>query len=198
MIKATPVEINWHRELPIFASEPFLRAVGDSYGWLGGIDESGRLLCILPYTIIRKGIFRMVRFRVETIPVKEDLDVAEERAFLNSAIEYFRDVKADTIIPATTNTIFRTYPDGAHVAPYGSYVVDLSQPEDTLWRNISRIMRQNIKTAMKNDVNIRSGMENLDAAYKLIDDTFRRSRIPFMSYAAFSVMLKALGKTARS
>ena len=148
-MKATPIEINWHSGLPIFASESFLKAVGDEYGWLGGIDESGKLRCILPYTIIRKAIFRMVRFRVETIPLGEGLDVEEEKSFLNSAIEYFRSIGADMIIPATTNTIFRTYPDGADAAPYGSYVIDLSQPEDILWRNIERITRQNINTASK-------------------------------------------------
>ncbi len=55
----------------------------------------------------------MVRFRVETIPLEEELDVQEEKSFLNSAVEYFRSIGADMIIPATTNTIFRTYPDGA-------------------------------------------------------------------------------------
>ena len=137
-MNAKKIEINWHPGLPIFASESFLKAIGDEYGWLGGIDDSGKLRCILPYTVIRKAIFRMVRFRVETIPIGEGLDVREEKSFLNSAIEYFRSIGADMIIPATTNTIFRTYPDGADAAPYGSYVIDLCQPEDILWRNVAQ------------------------------------------------------------
>ena len=36
-MKATPIEINWHPGLPIYASESFLKAVGDEYGWLGWI-----------------------------------------------------------------------------------------------------------------------------------------------------------------
>ena len=53
----------------------------------------------------------MVRFRVETIPLEGELDVQKEKSFLNSAIDFFRSIGADMVIPATTNTIFRTYPD---------------------------------------------------------------------------------------
>ena len=64
---AKPIEINWNSDLSIYASELFLRAVEDEYGWLGGFDESGSLRCILPYTVIRKAFIRMARFRVEKI-----------------------------------------------------------------------------------------------------------------------------------
>jgi hypothetical protein len=196
-MNAKKIEINWHPALPIFASESFLKAIGDEYGWLGGFDDSGKLRCILPYTIIRKAIFRMVRFRVETIPLEEGFDVSEEKSFLNSAVKYFRSINADMIIPATTNTIFRTYPDEANAAPYGSYIIDLTQPEDILFKNIERITRQNIKTASKNGVSIRDGIEHQDAAYILIQDTFRRSKLPFMSIGAFKRYLLGLGKNGK-
>jgi hypothetical protein len=128
-IAAVPVPMAWDPSLSIFASESFLKAVSDEYGWLGGVDEKGELRCVLPYTIIRKLNFRLVRFRVETILLDEGFTESDEKSFLNSAISYFRSIGADIIIPATTNTIFRTYPDGAKAAPYGSYTIDL-----TKWR----------------------------------------------------------------
>jgi hypothetical protein len=193
-MRATPMAIDWHSGLPIFASEPFLRAVGDEYGWLGGVDGSGKLRCVLPYTVIKKAIFRMVRFRVETIAVGEGLNVEEEKAFLNGVIEHLRSLGADTIIPATTNTIFRAYPDGATAAPYGSYIIDLVEAEDVLWRNIHRITRQNIKTAMKSGVCIREeGIENLDSSYRLIVETFKRSQLPFMNFEALKRFVSGLG-----
>lgn len=196
-MKATPIAINWHPGLPIFASESFLKAVGNEYGWLGGIDDTEKLRCILPYTIIKKAFFRMVRFRVETILIDEDFTFDEEKAFLNSVVNHFRSIGADMIIPATTNTIFRTYPDGADVAPYGSYIIDLSQSEDILWRNINRIMRQNIKTAIKNGVTVRDGLDNIEAAYALIVETFKRSKLPFMGYADFKNFVNGLGKNGK-
>jgi len=196
-VRAISVEINWHPDLSIYASESFLKAVGDEYGWLGGIDDAGKLRLILPYTIIRKAIFRMVRFRVETIPMEERLDIEEEKSFLNSAVEYFRSIGADMIIPASTNTIFRTYPDGAMAAPYGSYIIDLSQPEDILWKNMNRKLRQNINTALKEGAMIRSGIEYLDATYKSVRDTFRRSKLPFMDYDSFKRFVFGLGENGK-
>lgn len=197
VIKAKQIAIEWHPGLSIFSSEKFLKAVGDEYGWLGGFDKSGKLKCILPYTVIKKTIFRMVRFRVETMPVERELSINEEKAFLNSSVKYFRSIGVDMIIPATTNTIFRTYPDGADAAPYGSYIIDLQQSEDDLWHNIDRRKRQQINKAIKAGVTIRDGSDNLKEAYDLIVDTFKRSRLPFMSQEDFKAYIGGLGENGK-
>lgn len=197
VIRAEPIKIQWDPSLPIFAKEDFLSAVGDEYGWLGGIDETGTLRCILPYTVVRKTGLRMVRFRVETIPCGDGLNVIEERSFLNSVVHHFRKIRADVIIPATNNTLFRTYPDGANPAPYGSYVIDLRQPEELLWRSVAKSTRQNIATARKDGVSIREGIEFLDPAYDLIRETFRRSKITFMHRDAFKRFVLALGENGK-
>ncbi len=196
-MKATPVPITWHSGLPIYASENFLKAVGDEYGWLGGIDDSGRLRCVLPYTIIRKPFIRMIRFRVETIPIEGELDVEEEKSFLNSTVKYFKSLGADMIIPATTNTLFRTYPDGAIAAPYGSYIIDLSQPEDTLWSNLNSTYRKKIRNSAKKGIEIRSGLEYLDTSYELIRNTLKRSKLGFMRYDQFKRLVLALGENMK-
>jgi len=188
------IEVKWNPDFSIYASEPFLKTVGDEYGWIGGFDDNGKLRCILPYTIIRKAIFRMVRFRVETIPIDDDLNLDEEKSFLNSAVKYFRTIGTDMIIPATTNTIFRTYPDGAIVAPYGTYIIDLSQTEEKLWSDIHSNHRNKVRRAIKKGVEIRSGMDYIDTAYELIRDTFKRSKLGFMSYKDFVRLILSLGE----
>lgn len=193
-MRVQPIEINWNPELPIFAKESFLNAVSDEYGWLGGFADSGELRCILPYTAVRKAILRMIRFRVETIPMAQGFDVSEEKDFLNVATGYLKSIGADVVIPATTNTIFRTYPDGADAAPYGSYIIDLSQPEEVLWRNVAKISRQNIGTATKSGVTIRAGAEYIDTSYVLVRETFKRSKLPFMSHEAFQRYVAGLGE----
>jgi hypothetical protein len=191
-MKAKPIQIDWHQEMPFYASESFLKAVGDEYGWLGGFNESGELRCILPYTIIRKMIFRMVRFRVETIPLGEKFQVQEDKAFLNSAVDYFRSIGADMIIPASTNTIFRTYPDRDIAAPCGTYIIDLNQPEDTMWSNLNAVYRKKNRNSIKKGVPIRSGIEYLDIAYAIIRDTLKRSSLKFMSYKSFKKFVQDL------
>jgi hypothetical protein len=196
-MKATPVEIKWHSGLPIYASEPFLKTVGDEYGWIGGIDDSGNLRCVLPYTVIRKALFRMVRFRVETFSLEGELEIAEEKSFLNSAVDYLRSIGTDMIIPATTNTIFRTYPDGSDVAPYGTYVIDLDRTEESLMRDLHASHRRKLRIAMKQGVEIRSGLEYLDAAYVLVRDTFKRSSIGFMGFEAFKRYVLGLNENVK-
>ncbi len=194
---AKKIEINWNPDLSIYASEPFLKAVGDEYGWLGGIDNLGKLRCVLPYTIVRKAIFRMVRFRVETFPLGGELEIEEEKSFLNSVIEFFRSIGADMIIPATTNTIFRTYPDGADAAPYGTYIIDLRQTEETIFGNFSSSHRRKVRLATKRGVQIKNGIKYLNIAYELVRDTFKRSKLGFMSYKAFERYIHGLGKNIK-
>lgn len=174
-MRVTPVEIDWHTGLSIYASEAFLRTVSDEYGWLGGVDDTGKLLCVLPYSVIRKALFRLIRFPMQTMPLHRELSLEEERSFLNSAVIYLRSLGADLIIPATFNTVFRTYPDGAIAAPFGSYILDLRQSEETLWKNLHQKHRNVIRNAMKKGVAVWSGLEHLETAYNLTLASFRRS-----------------------
>jgi hypothetical protein len=190
---AKRIDITWTPDLSIYAAEKYLKLVGEEYGWLGGYDEGGAIRCILPYTIVRKPLIRMVRFRVETIPMGNGLAFEEEKAFLNSAVEYFRSTGADMVIPATTNTIFRTYPDGADAAPYGSYVIDLTQPEETLWANLHSKHRNVVRNAAKKGVEVRSGIEYLKTAHELVRDTLKRSDMGFISYEELENLAKGLG-----
>ena len=192
-MRIEPIAITWDSTMPVFARDSFLRAVGDEVGWLGGFSHSRQLRCILPFTVVKRASFRMVRFRVETIPRASDFGVDEEREFLNQSMAHFRTMGADMVIPASNNAIFRTFPDGADAAPYGTYVVDLSPPEEVLWRNMDKILRQNIKTAVKNGVIVRSGLQYVEPAYPLMRETFARSSLPFMSRAAFGRYVEGLG-----
>lgn len=192
-----PVPINWHPDLSIYAAEKFLRAVSDDYGWLGGFDQTGDLRFVLPFTIIRKSFFRLVRFRVETISANGTQTPNEEKSFLNAAIEYLRSIGTDLVIPASTNTIFRAYPDGAVVAPYGTYQIDLTQEEENLFKNLNSSHRRKVRLAMKGGVEISSGIEHARTAYMLVRDTFKRSSLGFMGYPAFEQLVTSLGENIR-
>ena len=202
-ILAAPVEINWHPALSIYASPSFLKTVSDEYGWIGGFDRSGALLCVLPFCVIRKFIFRLVRFPVQTIMVERELDISEEKAFLNRVVEHFKLRRVDLIIPATFNTVFRTCPDGAIAAPYSNQIIDLRQSEELLWKNLHPKHRNVIRNATKKGVTIRVGLENLETSYLLVRDSFRRSfrglkgRIQSgfrMDYAAFKKQVFGFGE----
>jgi len=191
-MKAIPVEINWHPGLSIYAAEPFLKMAGDDYGWLGGVDDSGELRCILPYTINHKASVRMVRFRDQTLALQEELSIEDEKSFLSSVVQYFRFTGADIIIPATANAIFRTYPEGAVAAPYGTFFIDLRQPIEILWSNLHSKHRNRIRNAVKNGIEIRSGREYTQIAYELIEHTLKRSKMGFTSHEEFKRLVSSL------
>ncbi|MGA2782352.1 MAG: peptidoglycan bridge formation glycyltransferase FemA/FemB family protein [Smithella sp.] len=193
-MKVQEIDINWNPDLSIYASESFLKAVGDDYGWLGGFNSSGKLCCILPYTIIRKAIFSMVRFRIETILIDHEITVEEEKSFLNNVVEYFRTRGADMIIPATTNSIFRTYPDGAIAAPYGSYIIDLTKSEEFLWNQMNTTYRKKIRNSLKKGVEISTGFEYLDESYELLKNALKVSGVGFMRYKEFKRMISGFGE----
>jgi len=189
---AKKINIDWHPGLSIYASEPFLKLVGDEYGWLGGFDKSDNLRCILPYTIVRKVVFRLVRFRVETIPLNGEFSAEDEKSFLNSVVTYFRSNGTDMIIPATTNTIFQAYPDGAIAAPYGTFIIDLTQSEDVLWSKLHSKHRNVVRNAIKKGVEIKEGLEQAQMAYELIRDTLKRSKLGFMGYGEYEKFVNSL------
>jgi len=197
MIRASLVPIEWHDGLSVYASESFLRAVGDQYGWLGGFEESGSQCCVLPFTVVRKAGLRMVRFRVETFPLGSGLAIDEERVFLRSAMAYFRSIGADLVIPASTNAIFRTYPEGAAAVPYGTYIVDLSQSEENLWGQVSASHRRQIRLAMKAGVQIRQAPERVEVAFELVRNTFGKFALPFMDLMSFKKYVAGLGDNVR-
>ena len=188
------IGINWHNDLSIYSSETFLKTLGDEYGWVGGFTNEGILRCILPYTIVHKIIFHMVRFRVETIPVGNDLAFDEEKDFLSSVVQYFRKAGADMIMPATTNTIFKAYPDGADAAPYGSFIIDLSQSEETLWANMHSKHRNVVRNATKKGVQIVTGQQYVETAHSIIAETLKRSKLRFMSLESFKNFVDGLGE----
>jgi len=112
-------------------------------------------------------------------------------------MDFLQSLGADVVIPASTNTIFRTFPTGAESAPYGSYTVDLSRSEEELWRRVHRITRQNINTAKNEGVKVRDGLSNLDKVHALIRATFNRSRLPFMKFSDLDRYVTGLGENVR-
>jgi hypothetical protein len=196
-VNAKPIKFDWNPGVSIYAAEAFLRQVGDEYGWLGGFDDNQRLRCVLPYTIVKKAIFRLVRFRVDTIVLDDNLSAEEEKAFLNSVISHFRSIGVDVIVPGAANALFRVFPDGALTAPYGNFVVDLAHSEEQLWQNLHGKHRNVIRTATKKGVEIRSGAEELEKVHALIASTLGRSKLDFMSFEKFGQFISALGMNVK-
>jgi hypothetical protein len=189
-----PVPIDWNPRLPIYASEMFLKSLGDAYGWIGGVDGEGKLLCALPYTVIRKPGFRMIRFRTEPVALAAELDASKEKEFLEKVVDYFRSSGADMIIPSGNTALFKAFPDGSVAAPYGTFIKNLNQSEDALLAEMRTTHRQNIRKAVNMGVQIKHGLEYLDRSFYLVEETMKRSGSNFRTFDDFKKRVLSLGE----
>ena len=128
------------------------------------------------------------------VPVNGDLTIEEEKLFLNSSIEHFRNMKCGIIIPSTANSIFRCYPDGAEAAPYGSYIIDLNNTQEDLWRKIQKRCRQSINRAKREGVYSETGLDQIETAYNIIKNNLKKSKRSFMKYQLFKRYIYGLDK----
>ena len=135
-----------------------------------------------------------MRFRIETVTISSDLSMEEEKLFLNNVIESFKLNGADVIIPSFNNTIFSTFQNGAYPAPYGSYIINLTQSDVNLWHNINKSCRQNINIAKTKSVRIIECSEESSLVYSIIKDIFRRSKIRSMDFLSSKCFVCGFGE----
>jgi len=155
--------------LPIVAYKEY---IGNGL-WCCGYDEKNSLCFILPFIIKKKLIFKYLVAVNETIIIKEE---HREKEFLNAVVKKLKG-EYDFIIQPTTNCVFRSFPDGAISAPFGSYILDLQIDENILWKNIHTKHKNVIRRALREGVEIKEGLVYFDEVYDLIAYTLKKNGI---------------------
>jgi len=159
--------------LPIFATEAYLRALSDEYGWF----MAGKY--ILPYIIKKKNFLNIMYFTNETIVLGETASIIEEeKQFLNEVVMQTRKMGVHIIAQPQTNVVFFTYPEGSLYAPFGSYRIDLTQKEEDLFSKMHSKHRNVVRKAERDGVKILSGPELCEECCQLINETMLRQKLP--------------------
>lgn len=79
-------------------------------------------------------------------------------------------------IASGTAALFDYYPTNSQHIPFGSYLIDLTLPEETLWQNVHRSHRNCINYAKRNGMVLKIGGCELISDYLLLDrETWQRS-----------------------
>ncbi len=188
------IEPSWSEDLVIFAEPRYLQSQSRESGWMGGASDH-RTVFLLPFTIHRKFPFRYLKFHSAPLaPAGIPHTPAEtEQDFLDSAVEYARrNLKVDFIAQPPTYVLSKHCPRNSIAAPFGSYRIDLSRPEDDLWTAVHSKHKNVIRNAQKNPVRIERGPHLNGTAYGLLAATMARSRIPFESERDFMETLENL------
>ena len=168
-----------HDELPVFASENYLKSKSDDYGWFVTDDF------ILPFTIDKKLIFKRLIFTTDTIYLNKNLTVEEEKEFLNEIVSYCKknDI-CDFIFKAQANAIFNTYPDNSEHVEWGTYELKLDKSMDELLSKFYARDRTKVRKAIKLGATVRT-TDNVEKVYENIKETFLRQDsllFPSLSY----------------
>jgi len=188
--------IEYSNTYPIFLSENYLKTESDEYGWLT-CKMDNKTIGILPYFIYTKYIFRLLRFTNETYFINKELQDKYEQDFLDKIIDEVKKLKVDMIMQPTTNVVFAKVPKGSIYAPFGSYKIDLKLDEDTLWKNLHSKHRNVIRNAKKKGIQVFENEYDINEVYGLIQNTFSRSSMGFMSIEKFQNQIENLGKNVK-
>lgn len=186
------IHFEWNEDLPIFASEAYLQQTGYRYGWIGG-STGGELMFIIPFTEQRRLIFNLIQFRCPLICLDAASKVEEEKEFMEGVITFLREHRYDCVLPSPCHTVFSTSTENIIFVPLRSYHLDLQNDEGQLWANIHKDQRKSINSAIKRQVTVSLGRENLPVAYDLIADTLRRGNLFVPSYQHLDNQLSKLG-----
>lgn len=133
---------------------------------------------IMPVSVTKKYIFTYAELISEPFRFTEEVS-ENETEFLDSCMDYLRKQSKVQFVSCTpVYAFFSTYPTKSLRIPFGSHVIDLTQPEDTILGNMKPSCRQSIKTAQNQQVVVKSGGIELLADYIKIDkETWERSHI---------------------
>jgi len=178
--------------LPLLASTKYLSAKSDNFGWL--YDDK----FVLSYLIDKKLLFRRMVFTCCLIHKKDNLTLEDEKNFLNDVVDYVKkEDLCDFIYKPQSNVIFKTYPEGADVVRWGSYIVDLTQSKDELFNSFNQKHRGAIRKAIKENIKV-STTQNIDEVYTLIKDTLdRQHSIHYPSLDYLNKLKKNLGDSVK-
>ncbi|MCK4441297.1 MAG: peptidoglycan bridge formation glycyltransferase FemA/FemB family protein [Sulfurovaceae bacterium] len=175
---------NYNKNMPIFFSESYLKTESNEYGWITGYINNKQIVTIL-YFIHSKLIFRLLRFTNETYFFDKKFKKSYEEEFLNKLVKIVKKLNIDMIIQPTTNVVFDNFPTNSIYAPFGSYKIDLTQDEEQLWNNLHSKHRNVIRNAKKKGIQVFENEYDINEIYEIINTTFARSSISFISKDKF-------------
>lgn len=175
--------------LPVFATEGFLRAKSDEYGWFR--DKK----FVLPFFVDKRLIFRRLVLTNEPMRLDKATE-EEEKAFLNAVSDCCRDeLKAD-FVATQANAVFDAVPEGCMSIDWGSYVVSLDGDEEALMKNIQARTRTKIRKAMRDNVVVEK-TEDIVTIYDILKQTMDRQKELYYPSKGFLTRLKQnLGESA--
>lgn len=166
------VKVLAEEDVSVLGHPVYLKSINDAvdYGYI--VDEKGRNL---GFVIKKKYIF----WNILQIPGPisgnvGNLSIEEQNRFFNDAISVIKkSLNVDIISNINTNPT-AVYPQNSLFCKFGSYILDLTQPEEALFGGLHSKHRNVVRKAEKDGLTVDFGPQYLNDCAKLMDETFKR------------------------
>ena len=173
-------------KIPIFATQnysDYLKEIKNhDTVWFAHI-ENDTVWYLLPFTVIKKLIFRKGYFLTGIISFDRENSLEKEKEFLENVIlQIKKDNLCDWIQQGPNWALFNTFPSGSKAVKFGTYRIYFkNKNEEELYKSIYNADRRSIKKAKNNDVKVKKGADYLNDCLKIIDDTAKTAKIDSLS-----------------
>lgn len=164
-----------------FALNPnYISTLASHRNGSGYIAEiAGETPAFMPILIARKAFLKVATCLGPPVGHGgEALEPEAERRILNLLVGHIRANRlADRISPPVNWCLFRSSPDNAISAPFGTYELDLRCSQDDLWRGLHQKNRNVIRAAEREGVSVTVGTSEVATFHRLYESTMTRNQM---------------------
>jgi len=169
--------------LPAIVMPNFLSFLGNDFGYF--VSEK----YVLPYYIKKKLGCKTMHFILAPVPLTNIYNPEDERNFLNEINKY---IEANNYVDFTScpnsSALFMAVPDNSIYCKFGSYIIDLTNTEETLFSNLHSKHRNVIKKAQKIGISISNEKRYSHECFKLVNETLVRANMKPISDTYYNLL----------
>lgn len=172
--------------MPVLAFPSYLNS-------LNGVERIGYFVegkACLPFVVRKKHFLKWVELYCPVVGIDTP---QEEKIFLNESIKVAKESLDVSHIISTNTVVFSYYPDDAEYCKWGSYIVDLTQDEEVLFKSLHSKHRNVIRKAESNGLITCSGKEFALDVIALMNETSARQGSKYAFDNSFVDKLNQLG-----
>jgi lipid II:glycine glycyltransferase (peptidoglycan interpeptide bridge formation enzyme) len=177
---------NYTDKIPVFATQNYADYLKEIKGhdtvWFAYI-ENNTACYLLPFTVIKKLIFRKGYFLTGVVSFDQENSLEKEKEFLENVIIYIKkDKLCDWIQQGPNWALFNTFPSASKAVRFGTYRIYLKgKSEDELYSAIYNADRRSIRKAENNNVMVKKGVDYLNDCLEIINSTARTANLDSLS-----------------
>lgn len=178
-----PNEFIDETQIPVFCTTGYVNYLKDVKSqdvfWFAGF-KNDMMICIIPFSIIKKTIFKKGYFLTAVVNVNAQ-DEIYEKEFLEEVIHYIKEKKlCDWIQQPPTWVLFGEVPTNSIYCEFGTYRIELdNKDENELFDKLDRSAHREIRRATLNKVIIKRGLEWWEDCSKVFSLKGARGNIKF-------------------